>query len=171
MTVRLYIDPSITCTGVALFIDGLLQKTGILRPTTKSTNRLIDLYRGSKDFTYCELIKEIYYEAPQLRVRGKGAKPEDLFKLSMAVGAVVAGADVGATTALHPVKITSWKGQLPKEVTHEHMWRVLTEDEQRTLEVGLEEAPKSLAHNAYDAVCIGLYIEGRATWVRRKGRR
>jgi hypothetical protein len=165
---NLYIDPSITCTGTAFFIDGVLEDARLLRTKPTDTNRLLLLHNQARRWYGSETMDSVYYETPQLRARGQGAKPEDLFKLSMAVGAVV-----GALNAwmLEAVKITSWKGQLPKEITHEHMWRVLSEDEAATLNACLATEPKSLVHNAYDAVCIGLYIEGRATWVRRrKGR-
>jgi hypothetical protein len=172
---RLIIDPSITSMGLAIFKEGELVRAGLVAPPKSAAhNRLAWIACRTIAFAHGHApIDAIYYEEPVLRGVGKGAKPADLFKLSQSVGAAVGG--LAATVMdrivpLHAVPIAGakgWKGQLPKNVTHEHMWRVLTEDEASTLRACELKFPKAQRHNIYDAVCIGLFVEGRAPWTRK----
>jgi hypothetical protein len=158
--------------GIAVFRDGALCGAALIAPPKAALkNRLAWIATKVVAVTHAYApITEVYYEEPVLRTVGKGAKPTDLFKLSQSVGAAVGGIAVSTmriSAPLYPVPIAGkkgWKGQLPKNVTQEHMWRVLTEDEEDTLRACELKYPKAQRHNIYDAVCIGLFVEGRAPW-------
>lgn len=160
MSSRIYIDPSITCTGIACFYEGLLTKATMCAPKKKGYDRLAELSEHAQRWYPTDW--DVYFEEPVLRQRGRGpaSKPADLIKLAVSAGVVIGALAPASVTALSP---TDWKGSLPKEVVHRQMLTVLSDNEKLAIEKGVGRQ-KSLAHNLYDAVCIGLYIEGRAPW-------
>lgn len=70
----------------------------------------------------------------------------------------------GRITANYPCTYrlpTQWKHQVPKEIQHARMWKVLTPCEVAILRAALLRVPKGKQHNVSDAVCIGLVELGR----------
>ncbi|WP_323162269.1 hypothetical protein, partial [Pseudomonas fluorescens] len=59
------------------------------------------------------------------------------------------------------VHVSDWKGQLKKEQAWHHIWKRLSDDEQKAYANGVEGLPKALHHNVQDAVGIGLGACGR----------
>jgi hypothetical protein len=58
-------------------------------------------------------------------------------------------------TEFHDVKVSSWKGQLPKELVIDRI-----KDFYRKQDAGLKLLSMSLDGNDWDALGIGLYLQG-----------
>jgi hypothetical protein len=86
--------------------------------------------------------------------------PNDLINLSL-VGGMIAGLFPDAHfDTYYPHE---WKGQMPKSTCHQRMRERLTPEEALRIEIPRRV---SLAHNALDAVCIGLKAANRFDKVR-----
>lgn len=95
---------------------------------------------------------QIYHGSKQ-----KGAQ-EDLVKL-LVIGAQLAGAtQIAFGSSIHSYHPHEWKGQLPKSVHHERIKKRLSPAELDRIEL---PKAKTLAHNVWDAVALGLYHLGR----------
>lgn len=93
-------------------------------------------------------------EIPQVyetRARSKG-DPNDLIQLAACVGAIVGQLPTGVEVSC--VKPAEWKGQVKKEVTQARCLTILTEEEKQRIKL---PSAKSLAHNVWDALGLGLW--------------
>jgi hypothetical protein len=143
------IDPSVSCTGVAR-----LDEHGELfdaRVYVAETLRIACHYPSSmpRGFAYIELPR-VY---PGTKAKGD---PNDLIAVAAVAGAWAAS--LPSVTFLAP---SEWKGQLPKRVCEERIRAKLSARELETLERCLGPIPRSLRHNALDAVGIALHGAGR----------
>lgn len=101
------------------------------------------LFEDAKKATYLIL------ELPQVYQRGiSRGDPNDLIQLAALVGTIQARFRV-ATTVYLP---REWKGQVPKEIIEARAKGNLSASELSKVEV----PAKSLAHNVWDAVGLGL---------------
>jgi hypothetical protein len=130
----IYVDPGVHGSGVAYFAGGVLYEAE---------------YRPS-DRPLPYLDSPCVCEKPQVYPHSK--RPSDLIDLAVAAGRMTS---LLRTTYILP---RQWS-TVPKEVRHARMWQLLSEAELQVLE-GVDCA-KSLRHNVYDAVCIGLTIQER----------
>lgn len=156
----LAVDPSVACTGAALFVDGVLHACGIV-PTKSDEPLELRVRRVACAFPSAPEARRpdvLVIEYPQAYRRERGSKGEDPNDL-IAVGCV-AGAILATVRALqfHLIYPASWKGQVPKDIHNERVRKRLAPDELRTLEA---IRPAGKAHNAIDAIGIGLWYLGR----------
>ncbi len=143
------IDPGKHRTAVAAFRDSEL--VGVYFTTGKDVN------------VEAEHLGQAVMELPRV-YPGSPVRQNDLIDLT-AEGMSVAAKLSAPKTAVKRVEPSQWKGQAPKEVIKERIMRRLTLDEMYRLCVCLEPVNKSLQHNLFDAIGIGLYALKRA----RKG--
>lgn len=143
----IYVDPGVHGSGVAYFETGAL---------VSAEYRHAPLF--ARESCVCE-IPQIY---PHGAKAGRRVDPQDLIAL-----AVAAGRMTGQVPTRY-VLPAEWKGQVPKDVQHARMWKALSPAEQVILRAVVPcRTPKSarpslsLLHNVYDAVCLGLKMEGR----------
>lgn len=101
----------------------------------------------------------IAIEKPQVyaRSRSKG-DPNDLINLAGVVGAITELLGRSFDAKVVAYLPAEHKGNVPKEVTADRMFQRLTDMEKGRLVL----PAKSLQHNVFDAVWIGLYHLGRA---------
>ena len=155
MTILLAIDPSVTCSGWAVFEDGRLVDAGILR-----AKNLSDAAKKINEFmqTRNRFAETIAYELPQI-YRGAQSKadPADIIKIAAVAGMWLVFCD-DCSTGYSPHE---WKGNVKKEVIHSRIHDRLDAHESERLRLCLKEVPASLQHNAMDAVGIGLKELGR----------
>lgn len=146
----LAIDPSLSCTGWALGVDGGLLRCGVVptRAGAPTNERMVAaaaaLSRYEPDL--------VVVEWPQIYQHGrakKGARvdPNDMLLIAGVVGALLHALDAPAVLAPRPA---NWKGQVPKAI---HNARVLAGMSPGELDV-LRAAgiPKAQANNAIDAI-------------------
>lgn len=99
-------------------------------------------------------------EIPQVYSRSKSkGDPNTLVELACA-GASVLSRLRGIH---HVVKPAEWKGQLPKEVIEERCKIHLSNDEQKNIVLPI----KSLRHNVWDAIGIGLFFLEKRVKIRK----
>lgn len=111
----------------------------------------IPVYRGDT------VVVEQMVHYPGQRGAKADATANDLLDLQ-AIGGYVAG------YFKCPVKwipAREWKGQVPKTVTRSRVIKTLSDGENYRLAGTTAKYPKSLHHNLYDAVGLGLYALGR----------
>ena len=152
MSTLLAVDPGVRCMGWALFLNGILVEVGLSRAKT--------LEDQISSMTLPKAPDGLVIEEPQVY---QGAKqvgsPDDLIRLAMVAGAVMARAACFKDVETILVKPAGWKGQVPKDIMSTRIMRKLS-DKERSLVVAI--MPKGLRHNAIDAVGIGLWALGRS---------
>lgn len=167
----LCIDPSARCTGVALFTESIhgnprVRAAGVLRPALKGIGPDVCLaqchmlYRYLKDLIDTgEVISNVVVEVP--RVYGASNQKGDQNDL-IAVG----GVGYGLACFVQPTSIvryfpSDWKGTIDGDECVRRVKERLAMDEVKSVGSGFEAPPKSLEHNMYDAIGIGLKFFGR----------
>jgi len=161
MTDTLAVDPGIRGCGVALFIEGkLLEATYIKNPVKKGNDPEVSANMAYEVFAwYCTQIEkfpvidiELLLEKQQT-YGGKAARGDanDLFPLAAINGALVAYIKSRRTISYFP---REWKGNVNADIMIERIKSRLTTEEMSTV---MLTSAKSLHHNIWDAVGIGLY--------------
>jgi hypothetical protein len=165
----LAIDPGIRGVGAALFDDKELQAAAYVmnNPHERGDGpfacvemaRAVNVWLGRVivNLHLCNL-SDVVIEWPQVYTQGKlKGDPNDLLPL---VGVGVAICALAPNAFYHAYKPREWKGQAPKEVTHNRAKGALSVPEFRIL-FDAEKAAGSKAHNLIDAVALGLFHLGR----------
>jgi hypothetical protein len=101
------------------------------------------------------LTQPLVIEKPQVYQSMK-VDPGDLIDLAIVVGRII-GLSGREVTLYKP---SQWKGQTPKAIHHERIKKLLSADE--LSRVVLPKAKKTLGHNVWDAIGLGLFHLGRA---------
>ena len=149
----LAIDPGINGCGVAEFDNGVLGCAYYVPATERaqaySSRRAYDM--AAKVMAYrreSSPLVEGWVEWPQVYRAGRSkGDPNDLLLVAGVAGAL----------GFNSVLPAEWKGQLPKEVVMQRVKAALS-----YYELGCVELPaKSLQHNVWDAIGIGLFACGR----------
>jgi hypothetical protein len=136
------IDPGTKHLGVAIFEDGFLYHAFLL---SWPAHEIVEPF-GRAD---------VVIEKPQVYVgsRQKG-DPNDLIDLAIIAGRVAEQLSP-FTRDLYFYRPNQWKGNVPKDIHHE---RIKTRLEKQGVLTNVEiPRTKSLAHNVWDAVGLGLY--------------
>jgi hypothetical protein len=144
------IDPGVKLAGIALWQEGIMISATLLRG-----NHWTEVADSAAEFFSGIPLDQIAIEKPQVYVRSRSkGDPNDLIDLALAAGAIAQALRILSPNAtIHEYKPAEWKGQLPKDLCVERTRFALTDDERKR--VNLPRA-KSLAHNVYDAIGIGL---------------
>jgi hypothetical protein len=164
----LAVDPSLRCTGVALFVDGRLTAAGVVRPAIKTgspVDRAAQIAREVRSYVAQQGVSawmsEIVLEWPQVyRAAKSKGDPNDLLGIAAVCGAVATYWPNSQITAYKPAE---WAGQLPKATSHK---QALASPRGRRV-FGRLQGDEVLVwdqlryHDAVDAVGIGLYHLGR----------
>lgn len=160
----LAVDPSLSATGVALFVPyGTTHElhTAWLVKGAKATDVLADrcssVVAGVRAVNmYPEVV---VIERPRINAATHGSKadPDDLIKLAILCGAISEAFRQRRCTVLF-IKPDAWKGQLPKEVTTARAVARLSDAEMSRVVL---PSAAGLQHNVWDAVGIGLWAVGR----------
>jgi hypothetical protein len=108
-------------------------------------------FSDEDDFDFVAEVPQIYF-GNRLRV-----DPDDLLQLTGVVGACTS-LFPGMCYGYYP---REWKKQIPKEIHHKRLVKVLSEQELKIWEN--IEGPSTAVHNARDAIGLGLYHLGRYT--------
>lgn len=162
MTIYGGIDPGLVACGYA-WVDDVggkveqLTKAGIVRgdPKFDFSNRIMAIADALLEFM--PLCDVLYVESMRYRPHAK-VNPAILLQLNLLAGTCARLVAPGGVLMF--VEPQTWKGQLEKDVHHSRIRVTLNEDERRIVE---DIRPKSLAHNALDAVGLCLYATGRLT--------
>jgi hypothetical protein len=145
----LAIDPG-ACTGWAVYAVGELVAcgvTGIDAVDCPAVRALVSMPG----------IGELVIERPQVyRPKESKGDPNDLIKVAIEVGRWVERASLSGARVLQTLP-NEWKGQVPKDVHHRRALAILSDDER----AAIPSLPRTYAHNALDAVALGLWRLGR----------
>ena len=164
MRLTVALDPGLRASGLAVFEGAVLKHAAIVRPEIHHRETLpavvvmceglvamIDTARAQYKHEALDLIVE--YPQVYQRVGGKTkGDPNDLLPLAAVCGGVAACVVADLKRAVHP---SEWKGSVDGDVFTERIKQRLTKNELVRLPVG------SLAHNAIDAVGLGLWYLNR----------
>ncbi len=151
------IDPGTKCSGFAVFAESdTEEKPVLIRCGVFRGDDWIDTANHVPEFS-CENPDDLKLIIEDPRIYPvTNVRPNDLMKLSAAVGAIVAKVSAKFTKLVTP---SQWKKSVPKTIHQKRIWRTLNESEKEILDSCL--CPKSLHHNVVDAVGIGLWHVGR----------
>lgn len=171
-TLVVAIDPGVNGCGVALYVNRELATASYvelnhpeLAKGSKAASAarglaplvaLIESYRKLfevEGLTWLVIERPQDYSGPQ-----RIADPQDLADLTLVVGAIV-GACEPLFMEVWDVLPARWKGQVPKEIMHDRAKACLTETELAS--INLPSAAKTLGHNVWDAVALGLWFHAR----------
>jgi hypothetical protein len=171
--VTIAIDPSIRASGFALFVGRELRACGLVRAESNQDGieALHDPFvpggvaRGglpSQILSAIPLTAQlglVVVEWPQA-YRGSRVDPNALLQVAGAAGwySALAVRILEATCTgvrLATVLPRAWKGQVPKLICTERVLRALAPLEREVVARDLRDDPKSLQHNAIDAIGIG----------------
>ncbi len=140
--ITVYVDPGVHGSGCALFTDGYLI-------SAEYRAKRLDWFA---DNCVCEK-PVVYSDETQARVFGRRIRKADTIDLAIAAGRMTGNLPTKYVTP------AQWKGSRKKGPMHKRMRAILTPQELEIID-SLDCAP-SLRHNVYDAVCMGLIMEGR----------
>lgn len=159
--ILLAIDPGVHHHGLALFLEnGRLLRCGLVRgPAGRPA--LAVAAGGLAERTADWLVGEgtrVVAEMPQDRGQDR-VPPADLIALSVVLGWTL-GEMCRPVTLISPA---DWKGSVPKSKHQPRIIAALSGAERALIPSG------ALAHNAIDAVGIGLWALGRISGGRKKG--
>jgi Holliday junction resolvasome RuvABC endonuclease subunit len=145
------VDPGLNGCGVAIWnVEKHLERASYVKnPGDDFVSMVLAVARTIPRFSV--LPNYLVTELPQVytRTRSKG-DPNDLISLALFVGALAFYAGRGGYKLYKPAE---WKGQVTKEITELRAKKRLTSDELAKIEL---PSAKSLAHNVWDAVALGL---------------
>lgn len=159
MTLLLSIDPG-RSTAAALWYEGQLVSAQLLpglggrvHTCLEPVPFVVSLVEGVG-----AVLDTVVIEKPRV-YDGQHQKGDqrDIVDLAILVGALTQALAPSAKVVLH-VEPSGWKGQTPKAVTEARARAALAEDELAAVEL---PSAKSLHHNVWDAVGIGLWRLGR----------
>lgn len=153
-------DPSLTCSGWAVFCNGELTHHGYVRTTAKETLPA-RVERAAKEmWKDCHLDPtHVAIEYPKIYQRKTSTDDNDLLPVASVAGAVMFLLNdlVADFTVYCPP--SQWKGSIKKEIMNARILSKLDEREMESFEA--KNYAKSYAHNVVDAIGIGLYYLGR----------
>lgn len=160
----LAIDPGVRGCGCAWFQDGVLRRAEYVRGSKdgaradawSSMASAVWDWAGTQALVWSEPLTSFACELPQAyhgREKQKGDQ-QDLIELAATVGAVCSRLRGVAQRIYLPAE---WKGQTPKEICHDRARKRLSPAELSAVVL----PAKSLAHNVFDAVALGLVHLGR----------
>ncbi len=155
----LSIDPGLSGTGWAEWSGpGKLTAAGVIYPNSetsdiwseKAENITDRLLMATKRFGK-RTVHNVYIEMPQqmTNIRGLAAQGGAVYKLAFLVGYI---ARAYYPASVHPVLVSEWKGQLPKNVVEHRIIKKLGTDLCAKL---------NIRTHAWDAVGIGLWAGGK----------
>lgn len=155
------IDPGLHACGLAIFHEKtkqLVHAELVKNVTSKDLAELIFhmgwRVQNALEDTGLEGLGHIYViELPQV-YRGSLQKgdPNDLVALGAVVGSILALCETDRPRVLY--KPREWKGQVPKDIMVKRIISKLSDDEKAR---AVLPRAKSLSHNVWDAVGIGLF--------------
>ncbi len=160
--ITLAIDPSLSCSGWALFGDGTLLDCGIVPTTTRETYhariRALSAELYNRVSALRNRINDVVIEWPVVyEGAARKGRPEDLMWLAAVAGAALAVVTPEARLTL--VTPSEWKGQVEKKIHNDRVLKRLAKNELDTLDNRVNIT--LLRHNAIDAIGIGLKFLGR----------
>jgi len=148
MSILVAIDPGTKYLGVSIWEDGVLSRAYLsnvddflhLGPRTSSSDQM----------SQCN---ELVIEKMQVF---RSSIASDLINISLISGEVAGMLRYSRMSKVTYLPFRKWKGNLPKKVTTERTLAVLSPQEKKRIE--LPKAVKTLGHNVYDSVGLGLYF-------------
>lgn len=153
----LAVDPSLACSGYALFDNGVFERAGVV--STLSSEPLPVRIRACSATLSGVDYDQLVIEWPQIypHARGKGQDPNDLLCVAGVVGAILGETwrDAEYIKLVHPA---DWKGQVPKKIHNARVLQRLSAEERTRL----PDLPASKLHNAIDAIGLGLWYLKRS---------
>ncbi len=155
-------DPGAKVAGVALWDDNQLCEAWLVRGDNWGDTAHV-AFRSMCERVPTTIIHTFVIEIPQVYVQRKQVgDPNDLIIVALNAGAFgtyagFCGGDDGAE--VYTFRPHEWKGQVPKHIAIKRFQKRLSDDERRR--VCITKVPKSLQHNVWDSVGLGLYHTGR----------
>lgn len=148
------IDPGLRCSGLAVFLSGLLVSTAAVE--NPHPGRGPEAWRAMASAVVAHLAldpavpKELVVEK-MVHYPGSPVRTDDLMELVGVSGAVVGALDPCSAYFTYTPK--EWKGSVPKPVHNKRTMARLTPAESELF----ASIPRGLVNNAIDAAGIGLF--------------
>ena len=160
MSAAVTIDPGVRDVGIAVWDDDAELRHAMLVRAGRSSWPALAVQVAAAVESYYLDITDVVIEKPQVYTQNKlKGDPNALITLAMSAGGIV----VAILNQFPDVKVTEllprdWKGQPPKEISTARTKKLLTPAEHAQIDLPI----KSLQHNVWDAIGIGLH------WHRRR---
>lgn len=160
------IDPGLHGCGVALFdCNGTLDyayyaKVGSRNGTASDAGAMAREVHNLLAIVGKDDLEHLLLEMPQVYVQRKGKDPNDLLGLAAVLGGICALFPGVPVTQYRP---RDWKGTIDGDAMVERIKKRIPEVERSRIKF---PSAKSLHHNCWDAVGIGLHYFGRLEKVR-----
>jgi hypothetical protein len=158
MSILLSVDGGLRGCGVALFEGQELARAAyVLNPehTARGVNAWLAMAKAVRGWALPVPVDVLAVEEMQVDGRTRG-KEADVMQVNAVVAAVAARVPATIVMGYTP---TAWKGSVDGDVMVERIKGRLTPEELARL----EPCSKSLAHNMYDGIGVGLHFLGRLT--------
>lgn len=148
------VDPGVKEAGVAVFEDrelvvAWLEQGKDWLETAQGIYASVEARYPIEVLSGIEWVVEIPQVYTQNLLKGD---PNDLIQLALVVGAL--GASIGRRDSIKTYLPRQWKGQTPKKTSNARTQEKLSREEMSRVEL---PRAKSLHHNVWDAIGIGLY--------------
>jgi len=163
------IDPGLRQCGVAIWEDKKLVKAQLVRSRYEGSNQYEAAWHmaGAVDRTVYGLISgdgpdELVIERPQV-IRGWTRNAESITALTLVVGALLRNGADELTCKLTEYLPVQQKGNVPKPIMEDRARKRLSAAELLAVNLPFHNGKisKSLQHNVWDAVWLGLFHSGR----------
>lgn len=156
----LSVDPGLRVSGYAIWLGNTLQSAGLATDSKTLMGPMAwrEMASALLLIVLNKRIDNLFIEIPQVYTasRSKG-DPNDLIQIAGVAGAITSAIYSPMSTA-YGVKPREWKGCVEKSVTENRVRKKLSNAELKTIKF---PTAKSLHHNVFDAIGIGLYHLGR----------
>lgn len=155
------VDPGFSAssgTGWAFFDRGALAACGVITPKSTRLAEKIEEIRNILDDVGRMAVRVFVIEIPRVYPgpRQKGDQ-NDIIDLAVVAGALIAP-NASEKLLVHP---RTWAGTVPKKIRHERLLRKESEGGVLSAAERARFPGGAKAHNAFDAVGIGLWAIGR----------
>jgi Holliday junction resolvasome RuvABC endonuclease subunit len=150
----LAIDPAIRAVGWALFINNYLHNCGVILQYKGKENLIHSILEAYQQILILEKPDFLVIEKPHISIN-RAADPNDLIKVALVTGICLSLCPHYAHRIWLPTP-QEWKGNTPKLITYHRTVEKFNKHERFIVEEDLKNIPKSLHHNAYDAIALGL---------------
>lgn len=154
--VGISIDPGVKHCGFAVFEKSKLIEAGLTCSFSETPHRVLGVIPEIEALfeRYEKASIDLVVEKPKVyQSRYQKGDQRDLIDLATVVGAIC-HASVYYINTVELVEPYEWKGQTPKDITRKRVEKGLSKEELQAIEL---PKAKSLQHNVFDAIGIGLW--------------
>lgn len=157
------IDPGVHHCGVAYYAKGVLKAAALVKKTNPNSVG----YEGALDLaaatsTWARKLSHraelVIVERMRVYPGARAENPNDLLDVCAAASSIASILVQSQACRIESLFAFTWKGNVPKKIMTNRIKERLTTDEMLAVDLS---CGRTLAHNVFDAIGIGLWKAGR----------